>query len=94
METVGYSQVQALLKQLPEKKLQTAYKLLADLIASDTELLPFQQEYMSLPLNERRRIMTQQAEQMNTHYQKNTGERQLWQEGDFLQAYLFMLLPL
>lgn len=87
METVSYSQVKALLKQLPETKLQTAYRLLADLIAGDTEPSSFQQKYMSLPLNERRRIMAQQAEQMKTHYQESTGERQLWQEGDFLENY-------
>ena len=74
METISYTQVQALLKQVPQAKLQTAYRLLADLITGDTETLSFQEEYMSFSLNERCRIMAQQAEQMVAHYQKRTGE--------------------
>jgi hypothetical protein len=87
METVTYNQVQALLRQLPETKLQTAYRLLADLINSDRESLPFQQQYMSLPLDERHRIMAQQAEQIKTYYQKYADERRLWQGGDFIEEY-------
>ncbi len=87
METVSYNQVQALLRQIPETKLQTAYRLLADLINSDSESLPFQQQYMTLPLDERHRIMTQQAEQMKMYYQKHENERRLWQEGDFIEDY-------
>lgn len=92
METVSYNQVQALLRQLPETKLQTAYRLLADLINSDSESLPFQQQYMTLSLDERHRIMARQAEQMKTYYQKYANERRLWQEGDFIEEYSFMPL--
>ncbi len=87
METATYNQVQELLKKLSETKLQVAYRLLADLITSDTESLSFQEKYMTLPLNEKRRIMAQQAKQMAKHYQKRTDERQLWQEGDFFEEY-------
>jgi hypothetical protein len=85
VEAVTYSQVQELVMRLPVKKLAIAYRLLVDLSASDTESPSFQQEFMLLPLAERRRLMAEQAEQMVRHYEQTTSERQAWQAGDFVE---------
>jgi hypothetical protein len=84
METVTYSQVQELVMRLPLKKLPAAYRLLADLSASDTDSPSLQEEFMLLPLPERRRLMAEQAKQMATHYAQTASERQAWQAGDFV----------
>lgn len=84
METVTYSQVQELVTRLPIKKLSIAYRLLVDLSASDTDSLSRQEEFMQLPLAERRRLMAEQAKQMVAHYEQTASERQAWQAGDFV----------
>jgi hypothetical protein len=84
METITHSQVQALVTQLPIKKLPIAYRLLVDLSASDTDSLSRQEEFMLLPLAERRRLMAEQAKQMAAHYEQTASERQAWQAGDFV----------
>jgi len=84
METVTYSQVQELVMRLPVKKLSIAYRLLVDLSASDTDSLSRQEEFMQLPLAERRRLMAEQAKQMVAHYEQTASERQAWQAGDFV----------
>ncbi|MBM3241232.1 hypothetical protein FJZ31_33540 [Candidatus Poribacteria bacterium] len=88
MEMVTYSQVQELVKQLPETKLPFAYRLLLELVADkeDDEISP-KLDFMRLPLDERRRIMAQQAEQMVAHYEQTADQRQEWQVGDFIDEY-------
>jgi len=83
MQTVTYSQIQELVMRLPVKKLPIAYRLLVDLSESDTDSLSPQEEFMLLPLEERRRFMAEQAKQMVAHYEQTASERQVWQAGDF-----------
>ena len=84
METITYSEVQELVMRLPEAKLPLAYRLLAGLADSDEEALSPQRDFMILPLDERRRIMTEQAEQLLAHYEQTAVEREAWQAGDFV----------
>ena len=83
METITYSRVQELVMQFPIKKLPTAYRLLVDLSASEADSPSRQEEFMLLPLAERRRLMAEQAKRMAAHYEKVASERQAWQAGDF-----------
>jgi len=78
-----YSQVQELLMQLPVKKLPIAYHMLVDLSASDADSLSLQEDFLLLPIAERRRLMAEQAKQMVAHYERTASERQAWQAGDF-----------
>ena len=87
METITYSQVQDLIMRLPISKLPLVYNWLADLAANETDLSSPQQDFMRLPLSERRRIMAQQAAQMLVHYEQTAAERQAWQGGDFSDEY-------
>ena len=87
METITYSQVQDLIKQLPAQKLPLVYHLLIDLTTEDKSGVSAQLDFMRLPLSERRRIMTQQAAQMVTHYEQAAAERQAWQGGNFKDDY-------
>ena len=43
--------------------------------------------FMKLPIEERRRILAEQAEQMAEHYEDETlrRERELWQGGDIVE---------
>ena len=81
-DTITYSQVQALIKQLPPKKLSLAYSLLADLVDKPQHEVSPELNFMLLPLSERRKIMARQAEQMISHYEQTTDERETWQAGD------------
>lgn len=83
MDTITYSQVQELVNRLPSKKLQLAYSLLVDLADKEAYEISPQIHFMLLPSSERRRIMSQQAEQMVAHYEQEASERQTWQAGDF-----------
>lgn len=85
METITYAQVQELIGRLPVKKLPIVYRLLVHLGASNRDSSSPQQEFMELPLAERRNLMTKQAEQMAAHYEETTSERQVWQAGDFVE---------
>jgi hypothetical protein len=85
MQVVTYSQVQALVVQLPVKKLPVAYRLLTDLGKSDADATSPQQDFMLLPITERRRLMAEQAQRMITHYEETAAERQAWQTGDFVE---------
>lgn len=87
METLTYSQVQELVEQLPETKLSLAYSLLLELADTEADTLSPQLDFIRLPLDERRRIMAQQAEQIAAHYEQTADERQEWQAGDFIDAY-------
>ncbi len=79
MESISYSQVQELLTQLPATKLPLAYNLLVDLANTETDVPSPQLDFMRLPLNERRRLMAQQARQMVAHYEETAAERETWQ---------------
>lgn len=87
METITYTQVQRLIKKLPETKLPLAYRLLLELADKEVDTLSPQADFMRLSLDERRRILAQQAEQMKTHYEQTAGEQSEWQSGDFIDAY-------
>ncbi len=87
MEMITYSQVQELVRQLPETKLPYAYSLLRDLANKEADVLSPQVAFMCLPLQERRQLMVQQARQMVAHYEQTTEERQEWQSGDFSDEY-------
>jgi len=84
MDTITHSQVNKLVNQLPTKKLPIAYNLLADLAKKESSEISHQLNFMLLPINERRRIMAQQAEQMVSFYKETAQEREEWQAGDFI----------
>ncbi|MCH8295793.1 hypothetical protein IH992_32340 [Candidatus Poribacteria bacterium] len=73
METITYTQVQQLIKKLPETKLPLAYRLLLELADKEVDTLSPQADFMCLSLDERRRILAQQAEQMKAHYEQTAG---------------------
>ena len=59
-----------------------------DIVASETpESLAEIREFMKLPIEERRRILAEQAEQMVEHYEEESArrERELWQGGDIVE---------
>lgn len=87
MDTITHSQVQKLVNQLPVKKLPLVYNLLVDLADKESSEISHQLNFMLLPLNERRRIMAQQAEQMVSFYKETAHERETWQAGDFIDEY-------
>ncbi len=87
METIMYTHVQQLIKKLPETKLPLAYRLLLALTDKDAETLSPQVEFMRLSLTERRRMLSQQADQMKAHYEQWADERTEWQTGDFANEY-------
>jgi len=85
MGTITYSQVRELVMRLPVKRLPIAYHLLVDLSVSDTDPLSFQEDFMRLPVAERRRLMAEQVEQTMACYEQTASERQAWQVGDFVE---------
>jgi uncharacterized protein (DUF2342 family) len=85
METMLYSQVQKLVGQLPAHKLPIAYHMLEDLKRRGSDDSSLQQNFMRLPVAERRRLMAKQAEQMMAHYEQTASERGTWQAGDFIE---------
>ena len=87
MDTITYSQIQELVNQLPAAKLPLAYSFLVDLAKKAEDAQSPQFNFMLLPLNERRRIMAQQAEQLVAHYERTETERQVWLTGDFIDTY-------
>ncbi len=87
METITYTQVQDVVKRLPQKKLPIAYSLLVDLAEKEVDMLSPQLDFMFLPLSDRRRIMAQQAEKMVAYYEQTSDERQDWQAGEFIDEY-------
>ena len=82
MKTVTYTEVQQLVAKLPESKLVSAYRLLYALTTTDAQSP--QTEFMRLSVDERRQLLSQQAEQMKTHYEQTASERTEWQAGDFV----------
>ena len=87
METITHSQVQELILRLPVTKLSRAYHFLLDLANDEADTLSPQLSFMQLPLDERRRVMAEQAQQMVAHYEQTAVERQEWQAGDFIDDY-------
>jgi hypothetical protein len=85
METITYAQVQELVGRLPVKKLPIVYRLLVKLGAGNTASSSLQEDFLLLPLAERRRLMAEQAKQMIAHYDETASERQAWQAGDFVE---------
>jgi hypothetical protein len=84
MGTITHSQVNKLVNRLPAKKLPLAYNLLADLAEKESSENSHQLNFLLLPINERRRIMAQQAEEMVSFYKETAHERKDWQAGDFI----------
>ncbi len=82
MKTITYAEVQELVTKIPETELPLAYRLLAELATEETESP--QAAFMRFPVEERRQVLAQQAEQMKTHYEETADERTEWQSGDFI----------
>lgn len=87
METITSTQIQELVMRLPAAKWPFVYSFLANLANKETEAQSPQLDFLLLPLNERRRLMAQQAQRMVSHYEQTAGERQAWQAGDFADEY-------
>jgi hypothetical protein len=86
MSSIIYRQVQEIINQLSEARLAEAYTLLVDLQDRDANPVSPQQQAMHLSLDERRRLMAQQAEVIASHYLEPSAERDEWQAGDFVYA--------
>ena len=84
METITYTQVQQLVEKLPEAKLPLAYHLLLELVLKEIEPQSPQAEFMKLRVEEQQIRLSQQAEQMKTHYEQTADERTEWQTGEFI----------
>lgn len=87
METITYTQVQQLVEKLPETQLVLAYHLLLGLIGKEVDPQSPQAEFMKLSVREQQTLLSQQAEQMKSHYEKTTDERTEWQSGDFIDEH-------
>lgn len=87
MEPISYSQVEEIVQKLPKNKLSRAYKLLSELFDDKGDMSSPQLDFLSLPIEERRRLMEQQSHQMVEHYLKTAEERQDLQVGDFIDDY-------
>jgi len=85
METITYSQVQELVKQLPKTKLLSAYRLLQEL--TNITKQQAQENFFSYSIIKRRRILASQAKKLKSHYEQTTEERKEWQVGEFLDGY-------
>ncbi|MCX7046626.1 MAG: hypothetical protein NTX50_14215 [Candidatus Sumerlaeota bacterium] len=83
MSAITHSQVQELVARLPVTKLPVAYDRLIDLVRGEPDAAPPQRDFMSLSLEERRRLLAQQAQEMVGYYEQTALERQEWQQGDF-----------
>ncbi len=82
MQSITQSQVQELVKRIPDDKLARAYHLLQAL-AGERERESPQTAFLRLPAEERARLLAEQAQQMQEHYEQTAEERQAWQSGDF-----------
>ncbi len=86
METITYSQVYDLIKRLPPNKLLAAYRMLTELGNGELHTRSLAEEMMSLPIAERRRMLVEQAKQMEEFYRHTVDERSDWQAGDFVES--------
>ncbi|RKU26274.1 hypothetical protein C6499_13525 [Candidatus Poribacteria bacterium] len=84
MKTITYTQVQQLVEKLPETKLPLVYRFLLELADKDIDPQSPQADFMRLSPEERHRLLSEQAEQMKTHYEQAADERTEWQAGDFI----------
>lgn len=82
MQTITHTEVQALVAKLPKSKLPLAYRLLHSLTTTEGESP--QAKFIRLSADERRQLLSQQAEQMKDYYEQTTDERTEWQDGDFV----------
>ena len=82
MKTITHAHVQELANKLPKTKLSLAFHFLQTLVDKDEETMS-QKDFASLSIDERRRILAQQAKQMKSHYEQTRAERTEWQAGDF-----------
>jgi hypothetical protein len=73
----------ALIEQRAREQNQTVEDQVMALF--EQTLLMEHQAFMQLPLQERRRIMAEQAEEMVAHYEQTAGERAAWQGGDIAE---------
>ncbi|MEW5987050.1 MAG: hypothetical protein AB1791_10490 [Chloroflexota bacterium] len=64
-----------------------AYRLLVELTDWEAHPLGPQAAFLRLSLPKRRRILTEQAEQMKAHYEQSVDERLEWQAGDFADEH-------
>lgn len=87
MKTLSHSDVANVVQRLPEKKLQEAYHMLSELADSKDDTRSPQLDFIRLPLDERRRLLAEQADQLKAHYEQTEGERAEWQGGDFIEDY-------
>ena len=85
MRTITHTDVQALVATLPESKLPLAYRLLHALTTAEDESP--QAKFMRLSADERRQLLSQQAERMKTHYEEIADERTKWQVEDFIEVH-------
>ncbi len=84
METITYSQIQEMVLHLPATKLTTAYRLLVELIGKEYSPSHVQDDFLKLSLEDRRKIMEEQANQLCAHYLDSQSDREAWQAGDFV----------
>ena len=84
MQTITHMEVQELVAKLAESKLPLAYRLLHSLTEAEGESP--QAKFMRLSVDERRQLLSQQAEQMKTYYEQTAAERTEWQTGDFIDG--------
>ena len=84
MEAITYTQVRQLVEKLPETKLALAYHLLLELVGKEVDPQSPQAAFMRLSVEEQQTLLSQQAEQMKTHYAQTADERTEWQAGDFI----------
>lgn len=82
MQTITYNQVRELAPSLPSAKLPLAYKFLRDLIPESPQEPPTGKEFIQLPLSERRRLLSKQADELVQHYTQTEDDREIWQGGD------------
>ena len=82
MRTITHTEVQALVAKLPESKLPLAYRLLHSLTTTEAESP--QAKFLRLSADESRQLLSEQAQQMKTHYEQTADERTEWQAGDFI----------
>lgn len=84
METITCSQIQDMVSHLPPSKLAAAYSFLKELLGQEHSAATPEQDFIQLPLGERRRVMLEQANKLRAHYAVSEREREAWQAGDFV----------
>jgi hypothetical protein len=72
-----------LVEHLPAERLPAAYQVLREL-ADRGETLQAQLDFKQLPLAERRRTLTRQAEELKSHYEQTSDKRSEWQSGRYI----------